>query len=87
MYICYTPASFASKEDIEKKASYFKDRYGTVSQFSPRFSVHKLILGRLTGHTQTFSSKKTNTSGLESQIRTQEIDQHTSQRKAILCSS
>jgi hypothetical protein len=32
MYICYTPASFASKEDIEKKASYFKDRYGTVSK-------------------------------------------------------
>jgi hypothetical protein len=37
MYICYTPASFASKEDIEKKASYFKDRYGTVSQFWTRF--------------------------------------------------
>lgn len=32
MYICYTPASFASQEDREKKASYFKQRYGTVRQ-------------------------------------------------------
>jgi hypothetical protein len=31
MYICYTPASFASKEDLEKKAGYFKERIGTVS--------------------------------------------------------
>jgi hypothetical protein len=32
MYICYTPASFASQEDREKKASYFKQRYGTVGK-------------------------------------------------------
>ncbi|PVH99936.1 hypothetical protein DM02DRAFT_672322 [Periconia macrospinosa] len=30
MYICYTPASFASKEDIEMKASYFQQRIGTT---------------------------------------------------------
>ncbi|KAH7398788.1 hypothetical protein DE146DRAFT_504849 [Phaeosphaeria sp. MPI-PUGE-AT-0046c] len=30
MYICYTPASFASKEDIEKKADHFKNRFGTT---------------------------------------------------------
>jgi len=34
MYICYTPASFASEEDREKKASYFKQRYGTVSEYA-----------------------------------------------------
>jgi hypothetical protein len=31
MYICYTPASFAKEDDVEKKADYFKQRYGTVS--------------------------------------------------------
>ena len=30
MYICYTPASFASPEDLEKKAGYYKQRLGTV---------------------------------------------------------
>lgn len=30
MYICYTPASFASKKDLEEKALYFKERVGTT---------------------------------------------------------
>jgi hypothetical protein len=34
MYICYTPASFAKEEDRERKAGYFRERWGTVSQFS-----------------------------------------------------
>lgn len=30
MYICYTPASFASSEDLEKKSALFKQRIGTT---------------------------------------------------------
>lgn len=30
MYICYTPASFASQTDLEEKALYFKERVGTT---------------------------------------------------------
>lgn len=32
MYICYTPAAFASEEDLEKKIGYFRQRLGTVSK-------------------------------------------------------
>ena len=31
MYICYTPASFASSADRAKKIEYFEKRLGTVS--------------------------------------------------------
>jgi len=31
MYICYTPAGFALQENLEKKAGYFRQRFGTVS--------------------------------------------------------
>ncbi|GME45934.1 hypothetical protein GTA08_BOTSDO08007 [Neofusicoccum parvum] len=30
MYICYTPAAFASAEDLEKKSALFKQRVGTT---------------------------------------------------------
>ena len=30
MYVCYTPASFASSKDLEEKALYFKERVGTT---------------------------------------------------------
>ncbi|KAH3950684.1 hypothetical protein HBI56_204600 [Parastagonospora nodorum] len=30
MYICYTPASFAKEEDRERKAGYFRERWGTT---------------------------------------------------------
>ncbi|KAL1653555.1 hypothetical protein SLS61_003701 [Didymella pomorum] len=30
MYICYTPASFASEKDLKEKALYFKERVGTT---------------------------------------------------------
>ncbi|KAJ4298140.1 hypothetical protein N0V90_006039 [Kalmusia sp. IMI 367209] len=30
MYVCYTPAAFASQDDLEKKATYFHQRLGTT---------------------------------------------------------
>lgn len=30
--MCYSPASYAGADDLQKKAQFFKDRKGTVSQ-------------------------------------------------------
>jgi hypothetical protein len=44
--MCYTPASYATPEDLRKKAELFKSRIGTVSQIF-FFFFKKKILGWL----------------------------------------
>lgn len=54
MYICYTPASFASQEDLEKKADHFRNRFGTVSTPSGRCGVALIFLKTHWPHANIF---------------------------------
>lgn len=60
MYICYAPASFASKEDLKEKASYFQQRLGTVRILSEVATV-TLTRSRRIGLMQIYSATKIST--------------------------
>lgn len=57
MYICYTPAAFATKEDLEKKVGYFRQRLGTVSDNRLPADI-RLMGARHTGLMLISSTKK-----------------------------
>jgi ectoine hydroxylase-related dioxygenase (phytanoyl-CoA dioxygenase family) len=83
MYICYTPAASATKENLEMKAGYFRQRLGTVSTLLHVKAMH-LTQTRHTGHMPTSSPKKISIFDLESPIPILGNDQLMNLKKLIL---